>query len=67
MWVEGEVEVQIVATMLQLVEHPCRVSWFPLGFPPLYPADVVGHKVGQEVTFGVHSVGVNDLVLRKPL
>lgn len=67
MWVEGEVEVQIVATMLQLVEHPCRVSWFPLGFPPLYTADAVGHKVGQEVTFGVHSVGVNDLILRKPL
>ncbi|TNN64900.1 hypothetical protein EYF80_024898 [Liparis tanakae] len=64
-WVEREVKVQTVAAVPQLVENPIRVRRSLGGFPPLYTASVVRQEVGQEVTSGIHSGGVNHFIRGK--
>lgn len=64
-WVEGEVKVQTVAAVPQLVEDSIYVRRSLRGFPPLYAASVVRQEVGQEVTSGIHSSGVNHFILRQ--
>lgn len=63
--VEGEVEAQTPAPVPQLVEHSIHVGRPPRGFPALDTANMVRQEVGQEVTSGVHSSGVNHIILRQ--
>ena len=65
MWVEGEVKMQTVAAVPQLVEDSIRDRWSLRGFPALHAASMVRQEVGQEVTSGIHSHGVNHFILRQ--
>lgn len=64
-WVKGEVETQRAVTVSQLVEDPVRVGRSLCGFPALDATSMVRQEVGQEVTFGIHSGGVNHFVCRQ--
>lgn len=61
-WVEGEVETQAAVTVSQLVEDPVQVGRSLCGFPALEATSMVRQEVGQEVTSGIHSGGVNHFV-----
>lgn len=62
--VEGQVEEQAAAAVPQLVEHTIRAGRPLRGFPALHTASMVRQEVGQEVTSGIHSSGVNHIILR---
>lgn len=63
--VEGEVKVQTVAAVPQLVVDSIPFRWTLGGFPPLDAANMVRQEVGQEVTSGIHSGGVNHIMPRQ--
>lgn len=63
--VEGQIEAQTVVAVPQLVENSIHVCWPFWGFPALYTASMVRQEVGQEVTSGIHSSGVNHIILRQ--
>lgn len=63
MLVKGEVKVQTVATVPQLVEDSIQVRWSLWSVPALYTASMVRQEAGQEVTFCIHSSGVNHFKL----
>lgn len=63
--VEGEVEAQAAVAVPQLVEDSAQVGRPLRGFPALHATSVVRQEVGQEVTSGIHSCGVNHFVRRQ--
>lgn len=63
--VQGEVEAQDAVTVLQLVEDPIQAGRSLGGFPAMDAASVVRQEVGQEVTSGIHSGGVNHFIRRQ--
>lgn len=67
MWIEGEVKAQAAVIVPQLVEDPIQVRRHrPLcGFPALHTASMVRQEVGEEVTSGIHSSGVNHFIRRR--
>lgn len=63
--VQGEVEAQAAVAVPQLVEDSIRAGQFRCGFPAMDATSVVGQEVGQEVTSGIHSGGVNHFICRQ--
>lgn len=63
--VEAEVEAQAAPAVPQLVEDSIGAGPALRGRPALHTARAVRQEVGQEVTFGVHSSGVNHIIRRQ--
>lgn len=66
-WIQGEVKVQAVAVMQELIEDSVCVYGSLWGFPTPYTMNMVRQEVGQEVTSGINTDGVNHFIRREVL
>lgn len=65
-WIDGQIKVQTVSTIVQLVENLSQLPGF-LSFSPLKPTHMVRYNTGNELTPWIHPERVDHFIRRKSL
>lgn len=66
-WIQGEVKVQTMAVMQELVEDSICVYCYLRGLPTPHSTSMLRQRVGQEVPSGINTDGVNHFIWREVL